>query len=459
MPVAPVPDASSVHRPGDISSFQRFGFSILVLYLFLIYSRIFDVKFAFLHIPGISYRVIFVMVILSQAFMRALRTDVGKAMAGFTFWFMAAIPFSMWKGGSTDLLIGSWLPNFVIFLATAGLIANYAQCRKAVVTVAIGFLVLTAIAILLGSTESTGRLYLPNGKYANPNEMGQALLLGVALWLFLLLDSKSGLFKSFAATVILVMLFTISKTGSRGCLIAFGVLLLAVFLRSSPSGRLQLMLGGGLLITVIVATMPARLLNRYRTLAEDQDQMLDVSEESAYSSANARKDLLRKSIKYTLQHPIFGVGPGMFPVAEDADARANEGRRHGRWQGTHNSYTQVSCELGIPGLIFYAAIVIIAFRKTERIYKQTRGDPELADIANLALGLNYALLVYAVTVLFDYIAYTSMLPVFAGLVTALGSTVEAEIARRKAPPAPPAAAPVSAAPPSRGFRAVYAGRY
>jgi len=235
-------DASSAYTPGGISSFQRVGFSILVLYLFLIYSRIFDVKFAFLHIPGISYRVIFAMVILSQAFVRALKTDVGKAIAGFTFWFVACIPFSMWKGGSTDLLITVWLPNFVVFLATGGLIANYAQCRKAVVTVAIGFLVLTAIAILLGSTESTGRLYLPNGKYANPNEMGQALLLGLSLWLFLLLDSKSGAFKAFGASVILVMLFTISKTGSRGCLIGLGVLLLAVFLRSSASGRLQLML-------------------------------------------------------------------------------------------------------------------------------------------------------------------------------------------------------------------------
>jgi hypothetical protein len=44
--------------------------------------------------------------------------------------------------------------------------------------------------------------------------------------------------------------------------------------------------------------------------------------------------------------------------------------------------------------------------------------------------LNYVLIVYAVTVFFDYIAFTSMLSVFSGLAAALGRTVEAEIDRR-----------------------------
>ena len=145
-------DQSAVSRPDGGSSFQRFGFTILVIYLFLIYSRVFDVKFSFLHIPGISYRVIFAMVILSQAFIRALKPDIGKALLGFSIWFVVSIPSSMWKGGSTDLLVNTWVPAFVIYLATAGLIGDYSQCRKAVYTVAYGFLVLTLIAIFWGST-------------------------------------------------------------------------------------------------------------------------------------------------------------------------------------------------------------------------------------------------------------------------------------------------------------------
>src|SRR5947209_19002774 len=88
-------DVGTVDTPGGISGFQRLGFLLLILYLFLIFSRIFDVKFAFLHIPGISYRIIFAMVILSQCFVRALKTDVGKALLAFSIWFALAVPTSV----------------------------------------------------------------------------------------------------------------------------------------------------------------------------------------------------------------------------------------------------------------------------------------------------------------------------------------------------------------------------
>jgi hypothetical protein len=449
--------AEALHSSGNSSGFQRLGFTILVLYLFLIYSRIFDVKFAWLHIPGISYRVILVLVLLSQGFITALKTNIGKAMLGFTVWFILAIPSSLWKGGSVDLLVGAWLPCFVIFLATVGLIDNFAQLRRAVSAVTWAFFVLMLIAILWGNTQETGRLYLPQGKFSNPNEMGQALLLGLPLWGLVLLNGKSAPIKAFAAVVMVAMLFTASKTGSRGALIGFGVLLLCVFWRSTAAGKLRIVIGGTVLLMAIAGTMPKRLLNRYATLSEEKgvvsygDDQLDAS---AINSTSARMQLLRKSIKYTFQHPLFGVGPGMFVIAEDAEAKA-AGLRHGTWQGTHNSYTQVSSELGIPGCVFYVLVIFLSLKTTGRIYRKARGDPRLQDIANIAVCLNYVLIVYAVTVFFDYVAYTSMLSVFSGLAAALGRIVEAEIDRHTAT----APEPVLAQAPFRGFRPVAAGRF
>src|SRR5258708_29906996 len=78
--------------PGGIGGFQQVGYVVLILFLFLIFSRIFDVKFSFLHIPGISYRIIFAMVLLGRAFVPALKGSIGKAMAAFFIWFTCAIP-------------------------------------------------------------------------------------------------------------------------------------------------------------------------------------------------------------------------------------------------------------------------------------------------------------------------------------------------------------------------------
>src|ERR1043166_3082294 len=436
---APVQVLSGV-IPADLSGFQRLGYGFLVVYLFLIYSRIFDVKFSNLHIPGISYRVILVMVLLSRAFVPALKGPVGRAMAFFTLWFIAAIPTSMWKGGSTQMLYNTWLPNFVVFLATAGLIVNFEQCRRAVYTVAWAFFVLTLIAVFWGSTEETGRLFLPHGKFSNPNEMAQALLLGMPLWGMIVIDSKSMGKKAFAGSVMMLMLYMASKTGSRGAMVAFAITLFVVFFRASMMGKFKLIVGGVVVLAIIVGLMPGKLQRRYSTLSEDPEEIMLTAEDydtwmeqSAISSTRSRKELLRKSIKFTLQHPLFGVGPGMFTVAEDADAKAN-GKHKGAWLGTHNSYTQVSSEMGIPGLIGYMAIMGFALKKTHNVYKRTRGDPRLERIGNCAMGLNYCLIVYAISVFFDYIAFTSMLSVFGGLAAALDMVAPGEIERIQATP-------------------------
>jgi len=444
MPGQGIPTTISTDVPGSTNAFARIGFGVLVFFLFLIFSRIFDVKFSSLHIPGISYRVILVMVLLSRAFLRALKSDIGRWLLFFTVWMACCIPVSMWRGGSWMLLRDQWWFSFVVFLATAGLVVNFQQCRKAIYTMAWAFLVLTLVAKFWGSTEETGRLFLPTGKFANPNEMAQALLLGIPLWWMFLLDATGGAKKVFASGVMLFMLVMVSKCGSRGALIAFGVTAFCAFLRAPVIGKLKMVVGGVVILAIVIGMMPGRLVRRYTTFTEDQHQtgLTDKDYDSAMegfavSSAVQRQYLLTKSIQYTIQHPLFGVGPGMFTVAEDADAKA-EGKRKGSWQGTHNSYTQVSSEIGIPGLIAYAAAIFLSLIKTSRLYSKTRGDRRLAQIANCAISLHYCLIVYAVSVFFDYIAYTAMLSVFAGLAAALDATAGWEMDHLTAPaPAEP----------------------
>ena len=259
--------------------------------------------------------------------------------------------------------------------------------------------------------------------------------------------------------VIGLMLVTTFRTGSRGAMVAFLAVLGVMFLRASIMGKMQLLLGSILVIGLLFATMPGNLVSRYKTLAEDQadEYQMDYSmKASAAASTQSRKLLLRKSLKFTAQHPLFGVGPGMFDVADDADAKA-AGFRKGVWLGTHNSYTQISSEMGIPALIFYVAAMFFALRDTYRVYKQCRGEPRLNALANTAIGLNYTLIVFAVTILFEHIAYTVMLPVFGALAAALLRTAQVEIDRVKSTPAP-AAGPALMFRPYTVQQAAQAGR-
>src|ERR1019366_14718 len=219
-PLAP-PTAPLIAPVQETSPFQRLGFNVLLVFVFLAFSRIFDVKFGFLHITGAAYRVVFAMVLLSRGFQVALRSNIGKAMLGFTICFGLSVPFSVWRGGSKDIFLNQWLMfSFVSFVAVAGLVHNYQQWFKLFKALTYALLVFTVIANVFGVSDN-GRLFLIQGKFGNSNEMAQALLLGLPLWGAMMVISKSLPGKAFATGVMVLILITTFRTGSRGAMIGF----------------------------------------------------------------------------------------------------------------------------------------------------------------------------------------------------------------------------------------------
>src|ERR1022692_1902236 len=321
-PMAPLAASPNATLVDEASPFQRLGFNVLLVFIFLAFSRIFDVKFGFLHITGIAYRVVFAMVLLSRGFQVALNSNIGKAMLGFTICFGLSVPFSVWRTGSKDVFLNQWLMfSFVAFLAVAGLVHNYQPWFKVFKTLTDAPIVFTVIANVFGASEN-GRLFLAQGKFANPNEMAQALLLGLPLWGGMMAVSKSLPGKVFAFGVMVLLLATTFRTGSRGAMIGFALMVLVLFLRASIMGKMRIILGGVVFLGIVLTTIPGKLISRYKTTVGqedlDDDGMDAGMAASAHSSTQGRKQLLRRSLIFTVRHPLFGVGVGMFEVADDA---------------------------------------------------------------------------------------------------------------------------------------------
>src|ERR1022692_2058479 len=295
--------ASPIVRVDETSPFQGPGFNVLLVFLFLAFSRIFDVKFGALHITGISYRIVLVMALLCRGFQIALKTNIGKALLGFTICFGLSVPFRDRKSGSLVLFRDSWLTfSFASFLAVGGLVTNYQQSVKVFKTLAYAFFVFAIIANVFGSSDN-GRLFLEQGKFANPNEMAQALLLGLPMWGAMIVISKSFPGKVFAAGVVVLILATTFRTGSRGAMIAFLVMVLVLFLRASIMRKMQIILAVVVLLGVVLTTMPGKLISRYKTTVSQQEgDDGEVDSEllaSANSSTLSRKELLRHSLVLT----------------------------------------------------------------------------------------------------------------------------------------------------------------
>ena len=130
--------------------------------------------------------------------------------------------------------------------------------------------------------------------------------------------------------------------------------------------------------------------------------------------------LLIQSIRMTFEHPVFGVGPGVFSYA-GWDERNKSGTSAGIAQVTHNTYTQISSETGIPGFILFAITLFLAVKFTWAEYRAA-ADPELAKKARYLFETFVAL---SIGIFFLSVGYTYTVAVMFALAVSLRNIAEA----------------------------------
>ncbi len=299
------------------------------------------------------------------------------------------VPFSpVWRGGAfwTTVNFAKVVP---IVLAMTLVVTTMSQLRRIIFVQTASIAVISLVALykhhlVLGRLEG-----VLSGNYDNPNDLAFSIGLSLPFCLAFLILARSWLRKSLWALALAVMLYVIFLTGSRA---GFLVLITAVgacvweFGIRSRRGFLILALG---IVSLLVFVLAGGQVQR-RLSATFNDDQGDIEKGAAYGSAQARKDLFKKSIATTIEHPLFGVGPGNFEVIS------------GVWHTMHNSYTQMSAEGGLPALVLYLMILWRAFANVRGAKKLSRArtEPQI-----LAAVLRASLLAYLVGSFFASEAY------------------------------------------------------
>src|ERR1700746_2907348 len=70
-----------------------------------------------------------------------------------------------------------------------------------------------------------------------------------------------------------------------------------------------------------------------------------------------RSILLKESLHLMMQHPLFGVGPGNFPVETQ------------EWRVAHNTYSELGAEAGVPAILLFLVLLIMSLRKIRAVAK------------------------------------------------------------------------------------------
>jgi len=250
--------------------------------------------------------------------------------------------------------------------------------------------------------------------------------------------------------MILLIPVTVATTGSRGGLVTLVFMFILYFFPLPVSQKLVVGIVALILAVISITWSTRSALDRYRTifLPSDQVQLTD-SERSAIDSMGLRKELIRSSLQLTMRHPLLGVGPGMFAAANADYTAETTGRPSwNAWHETHNTFTQLSCEDGLPGLFLYCLALLLCFKilyKAEKQARQSPQSPDLSLVSHMAFALRLALLAFVGTSLFASNAYAYYFPMLAGVCVALERTMS-DVLASQVPASAPGARSVLARP-------------
>lgn len=437
IPPVPIQTAAKPAAEATPNIFQKLGLYTLIAYLLSSSAnewtlRLFGGK---AYLSSIGLILLPILFLISGTPLRSLKDRLGWLWLGFLACMLLATPFSVWKSASL-LFLGSYIPrSYLLFFYVSAFAITLADVRNVMYTLLFSDVVLLLTCWKFGISNDIDRFYIPESLlYTNANELALALTLAITHFLFLM---YVGNLPKHVLTVvaIAIALFYMLKCASRGCTLALIALLGVVFLLSQKKAVVVLITLPVLLLAL--ALTPNNALHRLKLIGYTVSMVgaENVEDLSAIESQLERQELFKRSLYQTFKHPLLGVGPNQFVVADSGD-KEKAGQRS-NWLGTHNSYTQVSSECGIPAFLCYAAVIVFSGRMSLRLYKRARGslDPRLKEVAALAFALFTGLIVYAVATTFFHMAYTGALPMLAGMTLVLNMNARALLEETACSPA------------------------
>ena len=324
---------------------------------------------------------------LSSRILRQLPPESSYLLALIGLFYVSGAFSPIWRSGAIIHAI-DFSKSYVVWLLTYLLVTDFGKFRRVVFIQTASVVVISLVSVAKG--HSTARLEgVLGGIYGNPNDLAFAIVLCLPFALAFLLSTNRMVSKLAWFFGILMMgvalLLTASRAGFIDLVVAGSVCLWHFGVRGK---RLYLIAVTAALALLLM--MVAGNLLKERLLATTGDSVSTVDQEKAYTSFEARKYLMIRSLEGIEHYPLLGIGINNFMSYS------------GIWHEVHISYLQIAVEGGVPALILYLLFFYRGFGNLRKL----RGMPNLDAQTTLFVGaLHSSLIGFAVGALFAPEAY------------------------------------------------------
>ena len=299
--------------------------------------------------------------------------------------FLAAAMSSVWRGGAVKTTLD--FAKILIVVIVMNAVVNTSKRLHRLI-----FIQAASVAAITGITMWKGRLIngrlegVLGGNYSNPNDLALEIVISLPLCLALLFLARNKVWKIAWALAMTVMSYAVFLTGSRGAFLALVVTAVVCLWEFAIRGRRRYLFLLAALVGIILWQSSGSMLEeRFNGTFNSK---ADIA--SSYDSAQQRMQLFWRSVEVTREHPLFGVGPGNFQIIS------------GYWRVTHNSFTEMSSEGGVPALILYVLLLWCGFKNVKTVKSLARAHRESKLLAR---ALQASLAGYVVGALFASTAY------------------------------------------------------
>ena len=418
--VSPVNQSSAKKKKGAaLEKSRRITLYFLLVLVFLRFSSFHQMLEYKLHIDlYILYFVgipAFLGIPLTNGFKRVWAHPPARYWTAFALWLITTTAFSAWRSGSIAIVQGYYKTEFLLLFAIGALVATWREFRWLMFTMA-GAAALNVILVLLfRQLDDNGRTYLPFGTVANANDYSAHLVFVLPFVLWVIFITKSSYLRFFAFAILALGLFEVLAAGSRGALLSLISAFFVLVFGSTAKIRKTVLIAVPVLAVVLIAFLPSSV--KIRMLAYSQQFPSPGSAPSeALESSESRKQVLKDSIAFTIQHPLLGLGPGQFENVE-GETTMKAGKT--LWLEAHNSFAQIASENGLPGIIFYLGgtfISLLYLNKMARLFAKKRDH---RDALAAAICVRMVLISFCVVIFFVNFGYFFYLPALSGIVIAM----------------------------------------
>ena len=406
----------------SIKEKSTFAATVVAIYVFLLGSRVLDVSFiGYFHIPLTLLLGLTITMFARGDFSYSFSSKITKCFVAFTAWVLISWPLSLWRGGSTES-VEFQLQALLIFIIIVQLVRTRRDWEKVASGYAYATLAASLMSFVIG-VAIEGRIALPGGSLGDPNAFAIFMVVGLPFW-WLKAARAEGFRKMLFLLCTLPIYPAFARAGSRSGMLAMVVLLLATFLFANGGRKVLIVVLAVAGVVGAAALLPSYLRVRYLTIfANDADANLATRARlgADIQSSEGRKELLIQSIRMTFQHPVFGVGPGVFYIVGFEQRKAQSGHG-GQAFVTHNTYTQISSETGIPGFILFFSTVFLCFRYTLNDFRKlAKVDADFSRYGRYMVSCMAAL---SLGIFFLSVGYTYLLSIIFALALSLHMMVE-----------------------------------